>query len=322
MAALDLQMNILTYFEKGPGTNTIKELAIELVTTVAQRVGVNPANIDKVAIAYPENYEKAVQDLTGGSCTNNEIYTGVGKAFSTEINGKINHSIVLHSCIFEAIFSNSFPSPELDFSQWEVEAQCLYFVVPHELGHCRDYENRLVPHQEKKLISTNRFDLESVHQYYSEILIGEVFACYYGDKYYSQKMIDYRHTQERKTLNEGYDNLRQGLQAYSGNNEELFPLAMQSSGWLWVYLIQMSKHIISSFNKIPQNEHITPLTDIFENCVSGHMLLLEALNILISNYPIIPEQAHRKLVLAWNSFAGKTGLSFNKHNEIWEFYWN
>ena len=315
-------MNILTYFEKGPGTDTIKEFASELVTSAAHRVGVNPANIDKVAIAYPENYEKAVQDLTGGRCTNSETYTGVGKAFSKETNGTICHSIVLHSCIFEAIFSALYQSSGLDVSQWDVETQCLYFVVPHELGHCRDHENRLIPNQEKKLTFTSGFDLKSIHQYYSEILIGEVFACYFGDKYYSQNMIDHRHTEERETLNEGYDNLLRGLQAYSGNNNELLPLAMQASGWLWVYQIQMAKHIISSFDIIPQNEHVTPLTDMFDNWLTGHELLLEALNILISNYPLIPEDAYRKLVLAWNSFAQKAGLSFNKHNEIWNFYWH
>ena len=62
-------MIIITYFDEGPGTGEIKKLASNIVQSAAERVGINQNNLDRIAIAYPENYGKAVQDLTGGLYT-------------------------------------------------------------------------------------------------------------------------------------------------------------------------------------------------------------------------------------------------------------
>jgi hypothetical protein len=205
-------MIIITYFDEGLGTDLIKKLASDIVQSAAERVGINPNNLDKIAIAYPENYGKAVQDLTGDLYTSNQDYVGVGKSISKLKQGQLRHSIVFHSCIFEAIFSAQFKSPGLEITQWDIESQCMYFVIPHELGHCKDHEERFIPTQKRSLDFSTGFDLEFIHQYYSEILIDEVCACNFGDKYYTEKMINHRYSEERKTLNQSYNGLKKQLQ--------------------------------------------------------------------------------------------------------------
>ncbi len=314
-------MIVLTYFKEGPGTGLIKNLVSDVLLSAAVRIGVNQNNLKRVAIAYPENYGKAVQDLTDGLFTDTQGYIGVGKSFSKMEQGQFQHSIVFHSCIFEAILRGQEESQSRDFTQWDVEHQCMYFVIPHELGHCRDHETRLMGTSKKVLDISSGFELKSIHQYYSEIFIDEVCACILADKYYSDKMINYRFSDERETLNQSYADLRRNLQGCSGQ-KDLFHLANEASGWIWMYQIQLAKHIISSSYGISNNFHLTPLLDIFQNCEEGHALLLQAVDLILEKYPVITEEVRENLTQAWSCFAQKAGFTFEKCQEGWHFSWN
>lgn len=314
-------MNIVTYFDEGPGTDLIKELASDIVQSAAERVGINHNNLDKIAIAYPENYGKAVQDITGDRYTSNHDYVGVGKSISKLKQGQLRHSIVFHSCIFEAILSE-LKSAGGEITQWGIENQCMYFVIPHELGHCKDHEERFIPSPKRSLDFSTGFDLEFIHQYYSEILIDEASACIFGDKYYSEKMINHRYSEERKTLNKSYNELRKKLQIYSGKDEEILKLAASTSEWIWMYQIQLAKHIVSSSYRVAKDFQLTQLADIFENTEDEHLYFLQALHLIIDNYPNIPKEAKETLIQSWRNFVKKAGFTFEKRKEGWHFYWN
>jgi len=315
-------MIIITYFDEGPGTDDIKKLVSDVVQSAAERVGVNQNNLDRIAIAYPENYGKAVQDLTGDLYTSNQNYISVGKTISKMDQGQLRHSIVFHSCIFEAIFTGQIESAGQGVTQWDIKHQCMYFVIPHELGHCRDHEERMMPTSKRRLDFNTGFELESIHQYYSEILIDEVCACYFADKYYSEKMINHRYFEERETLNQSYDSLRKHLQKYSGKGDDLLQLAANASGWIWMYQTQLAKHLISSSYGISKKFHLTPLVDIFQNYEEEHSFLLQALDLVLANYPKIPEEAKKKLAQSWESFAQRAGFTFDKGHNGWNFYWS
>jgi hypothetical protein len=314
-------MLVLTYFEEGTGTGLIKKLVSDVVLSAAERIGVNQNNLERIAIAYPENYGKAIQDLTDGLFTDNQGYTGVGKSFSKMEQGQLRHSIVFHSCIFEAILRGQKESQSRDYTQWNIEYQCMYFVIPHELGHCRDHEKRMIASSKKVLDINSGFELKSIHQYYSEIFIDEVCACILADKYYSEEMITHRFSDEKETLNQSYANLKRNLRGYSGQ-KDLLHLAMKASGWIWMYQIQLAKHIISSSYGISNNFHLTPLVNIFQNCGEGHSLLLQAVDLILGKYPVITEEVKENLTQAWSCFAQKAGFTFEKRQEGWHFYWN
>lgn len=313
-------MIVLTYFEEGPGISTIKTLVSDVVLSAANRIGVNQNNLERIAIAYPENYRKAVQDISGELFTNNQDYIGIGKTISKIDQGQLRHSIVFHFCIFEAILRGQYESQSQDVTKWNVEHQCMYFAIPHELGHCRDHEERMIASSKRVLNFESGFELESIHQYYSEILIDEVCACNFADKYCSGKMVNHRFSEERDTLNQSYSDLRKSLQNYAGQ-EDLFRLAANASGWIWLYQIQLAKHVISSHFGISKQFRLTPLADIFENCAKEHSLLLQAVAFLLEKYPKIREEVKKKLIQAWRGFAQEAGFTFEKHEEGWHFYW-
>ena len=212
--------------------------------------------------------------------------------------------------------------PGQDVTQWNVEYQCMYFVIPHELGHCRDHKERMIASSKKFLDFNSGFEPESIHQYYSEILIDEVCACIFADKYYSEEMINHRYSEERETLNQSYASLRKNLHRYSGKGDDLLRLTANASGWIWMYQIQLAKHIMSSYYGISKNFHLTPLVDIFQNCEEEHSLLLQAVDLILEKYPKIPEEAKGKLGQSWKSFAQRAGFTFEKRQEGWHFYWN
>ncbi|KPL04721.1 MAG: hypothetical protein AMJ73_03915 [candidate division Zixibacteria bacterium SM1_73] len=314
-------MIVLAYFEQGPGSGTIKRLVSDVVISAAQRIGVNENNLDKIAVAYPEHYEKALQDLTGELFTDSQNYIGFGKTTSKMDQGQLRHSIVFHASIFEAVLKGQIESQSQDIRHWNVEQQCMYFVIPHELGHCKDHEERMIASSKNVLDFKRGFELESIHQYYSEILIDEVCACRFADKYYSEQMITHRISQERQTLNKSYANLIRNLREYSGQ-ENLLRLAANASGWIWLYQIQVAKHIISSYYGRSKKVHLTPLVDIFENCEKEHSILLQAVDFIMEKYPQITEEGKEKLLQAWRTFSQKAGFTFEKRKEGWHFYWN
>ena len=135
-------------------------------------------------------------------------------------------------------------------------------------------------------------------------------------------MINHRYSEERETLNQSYVSLRKNLQTYLGKGDDLLPLAANASAWIWMYQIQLAKHIISSSYGISKNFHLTPLVDIFQNCEEERSLLLQAVDLILEKYPNIPEDAKKKLAQSWKGFAQRAGFTFEKHQEGWYFYWN
>jgi hypothetical protein len=313
-------MIILAYFEEGPGTDAIKKLVSDVVLSAAQRIGVNENKIDKIAVAYPEHYGKAVHDLTGESFTQSQNYIGVGKTISRMDQGKLRHSIVFHASIVEAVLQAHIQTHSNNILDWKVEQQCMYFVIPHELGHCKDHEERMIASNKGAFNFCSGFELESIHQYYSDILIDEVCACIFADKYYSEEMINHRFTEESKTLAQSYDTLRENLHRYPGQGD-LLHLATNASGWIWLYQTQLAKHIISSSYGLSGNFLLTPLVEIFQHCEEEHSFLLQSLDLILEKYPKIPQDAKEKLTQGWRGFARRAGFTFEAHQNGWYFYW-
>lgn len=313
-------MEILTYFEEGPGTGMIKERVSDIVISAAERIGFDHTHLDYIAIAETDYYDRAIQDLAGGHFTNNQDYIGVGKTISKMIDGQLCHSIVFNTIVFDAAFRGIFGTGGQDFSQWDNELLCFYYIIPHELGHCKDHDVRQVATNTKTLDFSNGFDLSAVNKYYLNILIDEACACMFADKYYSQEMINHRYLEEKDTHNQSYKALRTRVDGYSGP-EELLRLAAEASGWIWQYQIQLAKHIISSSYRISDNFQFSPLADIFQDCEEEHSVFLQALDLLFDAYPTITQEIKDLLIKAWIRFALTAGFYFEKRQEGWHFSW-
>ena len=294
-------MNILTYFEKGPGTEKIKGLVLEIVQSAAKNIGLDHTHLDKIAIAESGKYGRAIEDLSGDYYTDNKEYFGLGKTISKTINNQLQHSIVFNSRVFDAVFDNISSKRDKDLSKWDIEPLCFYYAIPHELGHCRDHDERKVETDTKSLNFSEGFDLASVHEHYSDILIDEVCACIFADKYYTQEMINHQFLSERAKLNKSYDELRKTL-AKNSDQDNLFPLAARASEWIWLYQIKFAKHVISSSYRTSDNFRCTPLADILQNCEEGHTILMQAIDLIIDDYPDITQEVKELLNRAWIQF--------------------
>jgi len=312
-------MEILTYFEDGPGTNTIKQMVSDIVLSSAKNIGVNSKNLKNIAIAYPENYGKAIREIAGGSFTNNNDYIGIGKTITKLSHQTFNHSIIFNACIFEAILKGHAESGSCNVEDWNVEHQCMYFAIPHELGHCKDHEKRKIESSTNALTLTSGFNLEIVHNYYIDILVSESCACHITDKYYSSKMINHRFCEEAKTLNQSYTKLKNSLNTHTEN--DLFNSALNASSWIWLYQIQLAKHLISSNYITAKPSQLMSITDAFKNCDEEHNFFHETLVLLLKDYPHVDNQINEQLINAWEMFAKKAGFSFEGHNNDWSFYW-
>lgn len=76
-------MDVKLYIEEGPGSDGLRDMMRAWVTSTAERVGVDTAHIEIVAVATDETYGQAVNDLFPGGRYSDNAYLGVAKNENT-----------------------------------------------------------------------------------------------------------------------------------------------------------------------------------------------------------------------------------------------
>lgn len=129
-------MLVLTYFEEGPGTSLIKKLVSDVVLSAAERIGVNQNNLERVAIAYPENYGKAIQDLT------DELFTPI-ELCGSFLRGKTGIGTTKPNFLK---FCKSKYMP----TEYETLAELLYSIFRNGVAHSYIPKGAAIPSSNKK----------------------------------------------------------------------------------------------------------------------------------------------------------------------------
>ncbi len=73
--------------EEGPGSGQLRDMMCAWVTSTAERVGVDTARIETIAVAPEETYGRAVNDLFPGSGYTDNAYLDVGKTETRIVDG-------------------------------------------------------------------------------------------------------------------------------------------------------------------------------------------------------------------------------------------
>lgn len=312
-------MNTKLYIPIGHGNEHIRELVTEIVTSVANRMQLSINHIDTIALAFKEQYQQAVSELfENGTFANNGDYEGVAKTKTDFNNDQPLHTMLFKDYVFELILAGR--KTNLEVQDWDPELQMGYHIISHELGHCKDAEIRIIATHEQKFIFPNGFNLDLVHAYYYPILVDELFACFHADRFYNVEHFRYQATQDSEALSRSWGNVT----SYSCNSEmenQIYQVAVSSSGFIWMYLIQYAKLWAGKLGTSFENEVILiSVGNIFPN-PEVEEKIDSVLRNLTQIYPII-SGINDDFYNLWNFISMHAGYKFEKHNERWCCFWD
>lgn len=231
-----IAMDIKLFFEEGAGSENIRTMMHDFVSSAATKAGVSSSTIKTVGLATEETYAEAVNELFPGSgYTNNKEYLGVGKTETLLTPSGPEHQILFNAYVFELCLQGSLGVGE-NVVEWPADLQYGPYIISHEIGHCRF--NETAP-RDVGLLNTLRMqndDFDSINDHQFSVLVGEVGACYYGDRYYTEHLFEHACEQELSPLG----NLRRDITAAKSEND-IQGVAYLANGLSWLYPIQYSK---------------------------------------------------------------------------------
>lgn len=244
-------MDVKLYIEEGPGSGQLREMMGAWVTSTAKRVGVDTDRIETVAVATEETYSQAISDLFPGSGYTDNIYLGVGKTETRIIDGTPAHRILFNAYVMEIYIRGLCISQEI--AEWPADLQYGPFIIAHELGHCRHHEISLNNLDAIKDLRSGIDDFDIMNEHQLGVLVGEVGACYFGDRYYSEAMFHHACKDDLTPMTETWGAIQR---AKRENN--ISDVAYFSNGLSWVYIIQVAKIITSALGAPFSGNFIQP----------------------------------------------------------------
>ena len=246
-------MEIRLYIEEGPGSNGIREMMTNLVSSAALKANVDISTVKIVGLATEETYGSAITELFPGSgYTDRNGYLGVGKTETNMTLSGPEHRILFNAYVFELCLRGYLGIGE-NIGEWPADLQYGPFIISHEIGHCR--YNQTAPRDIEKLntLRAQQDDFDSINEHQLSVLIGEVGACYFGDRYYSKFLLNHACDQDLSPL----ANIRRELEAAKAE-KDIHGVAYLANGLTWLYLIQYSKIAIGKFHTPFDEEPIEP----------------------------------------------------------------
>ena len=312
-------MKVILYFEEGPGAGTIKEMVSDWVTAIADRIGINRDHIAVIGVATDDTYAKASTELFGNShYTNNDGHTGVGKSATCSSGGHPQHTILFHVCVFGMILGGASEAGSEAIPDWAPEAQLGPYIVAHELGHCR--VNELHPSSPiEPLTFPNGFDLELLHDYYFRTFIDEIGACFYADRYYTYELFSHLVGSEREACKPHQVQFEASKSLQDSNR--VYTVALHGSSLIWLYLIQLSKIIVSRLGTTFESETLDQPFANLTGMDEFHPEIVRIITDFCNTYPNSTVKVRKEILNIWNEMSLKLGLQFRKLDEGWACHW-
>lgn len=229
-------MEIILFFEEGPGSGNIRTMLHDLVSAAAARVGVDTCKIKTVGLATDESYAVAVNELFPGSqYTDSNGYLGVGKTETKLTSSGPEHHILFHLYVFELCLQGKLGVGG-ETGDWPADLQYGPYIISHELGHCRFNETSSCDLAQFNQLRLRNDDFDSINDYQFSVLVGEIGACYYGDRFYGEPL--FKHACEQGFIPLG--ELRRDITT-AKSKQDIQSVAYLANGLAWLYPIQYAK---------------------------------------------------------------------------------
>ena len=293
-----------------PTENLINPIK-NIIATCLKDYRYSETNLDTITISDDGNFKKAVQRFdSNGAYTNDDQYVAVGKIFPmVTTEGKIKHSIIFHSSVFNAIFS-AFQKGN-DPENWQNEECRFLYVIYHEIAHCIDDQKRGIRTNPPIRGDDKLFKIRNVANYYTAILKDEFVACVIAGFAMRKKVFDLEMKSTNETIEKYLSEAKDLRNRYCRDNHLLYEIAFEVSGIGWTILIQYGKLIGS---KIGNKELSSMSINVWNGASEPTRKVLtqfgEGLGQIWGSYPHFSDDFDEFLFSIWNALALCLGYRF------------
>lgn len=307
-------MDVKLYLDEGAGSGQLRGMMRNWITSTAERVGVDLANIEIVAVAPEESYGQAVNDIFPGSAYTDNGYLGVGKTETRIVEGTPVHRILFNAYVMEIYIRGS--SISQNITEWPADLQYGPFIIAHELGHCRHHEiaPKNIDEIQNLRSQIDDFDVMNEHQF--GVLVSEVGACYFGDRYYSMPFFNHVCKDDLVPLVQTWNAVQNAKK-----QKNIDDVAYYANGLSWVYTIQLAKIITSTLDTVLFNLPIQPPVEL-SGFSEAHSLVSQAVSEFCSSGLKNESTFQKSIGVAREQLLRKSiGVDLGQKDGRWYCYW-
>jgi len=306
-------------FSEGEETKW-KELLSKVIKLYSDDIGLKPGFLNDVIISDEKKFEDAVKIHTE---FRQFVYfdsnsTMVRSVLFLDEKESLKAALVIRREIIEQLLSVIKEEKE----KWAYTELLNKSLIYHELGHCLDYQNRIIT-EEKTALDPDKFSVRQMYEYFSRILFDEFAASALVSKSITPGIF-------HENVNVACDNAVkrfneiEGLKDNcAGKPEKLFELSVTAASGFWMILIRYAKLMGSKIN----NENVSKFRlKIWDkaNPTTGALLsrMGKELWDLWQNYPKWENYDTKFLLEIWYLIAIENGFKFVETPEGDGVYWN
>lgn len=284
-------------------TNWLIELAVKEVGCPSDAIG-------DVTISDQQHFAEAVDRLSPGEqFTRNDKLEAVGKTLITSPEGV---AAVSGLVIRDFILGAAFDGINKPFEERTTQEQLCIYVIWHEVSHARD--NRERPNQRNRFPGVadpnGRFKVRHLAGHYAEMILGEIFACYFSATAHSQAVWEDQLESDNKLIARELEELRAAIPAAPFQGSELREVAFQAAQAFWVVFFQYAKSIAH----LEGNRELQPAIWLWAGAPEGTKEIITeygaAIGEALRAYPKVPEDFVTKLQGLWTRLAKLHGWEF------------
>jgi len=292
-----------------------------VLRVVAKAIDVDPAIIDVVVVVGREHYGAAVREIDPtATFSDNPVFTGAGKALRNRKGGNLRTcAIVLWEAIVADAVAGCGRGPVV--SAWNSEEQAALHIVAHEMGHCKDYSQRL-PFELRQPAPGDPFSIRGLADYYGSIVMDETAASAFSSPAQTQECFRDELAATESIVKELLSRMRRRQREYDGSSLALATLGFETAGIFWLILVQYSKLLASQLTaKRLRARSIVP----WDGAPEGTHGVIEKLREFISHswdtYPEWSSDSPRSLVQLWHSLTEAHDIRFITTTNGDGIYW-
>lgn len=264
-------MEVKVSLKDAEGSENLRQFTEDLIRACAEKVQLPLAALNEVVVADDDNFGPCIhrlQDESGipRSFTSNSAYVACAKVIPLRRGGTLTTSIVLRHYTVGLMYRDLAAGG--NFDDGSVEGQLFYYVICHELGHCKDHQIRNAAEASSEILN-GKFKIQTVTRYYRDILQDEVAACLLSGHCMTPKVYEHELEETNGTIQQVLEEVKKHRYEYYADNSKLSRLAYSASGAFWLILVQYSKLVASATVNTHLPATLTPLWTSVDESLLG-----------------------------------------------------